>query len=155
MHAKELIAIFEAAAAKRPIQRMLRRIQLDKYPLIRRAVRGASGADHPAKFRPVFSSPLRPAGKRHGRAVHAEQTAATIDELQQALSQLRVFKQVSHRIVEKHGVELPQMLRLKDLRVAADDRLKGSRLRTHPLKRQVGVEARWVSRIADIDVVDQ
>ena len=118
-------------------------------------MRRAARTQHAAKLRPVLLRPLGPAGEGDRRAVHSQQPAAPIDEILQALPQLRIGKQIADGVIEEHGIELAQRLRLKDLRVAADDGLVRAGRFAHPLEGQIGVESRRMSGVSDIHIVDQ
>ena len=74
-----------------------------------------------------------------------QKPAAAGDEFHQAPPQFRVGEQVPHRVVEEHGIELPETLRPEDFGIAAHHRLESAGLLAHERKRQTGVRNRTVA----------
>jgi hypothetical protein len=76
-------------------------------------------------------------------------------ELDQALPECRSLKQIAHRVVKEHRIELPQCLRPEHFRITADHGLVGARLLSHPRKRVVRVLDRPVPAVINIQIEDQ
>jgi hypothetical protein len=110
---KELIAVFKTLAIERLIERMTGVIELDEDVLGTIAVVRASSAEHYAELRPILIS-AGPASEGDRCPVHTEQSSAAIDKFDEALPQLGVFKEIAYSVVQKDGIKLPQILRLKD-----------------------------------------
>jgi len=154
VEAEELVAILEALAPERRVERMAGVIELDEHVLPGLAVARAARAEHEAKLRPVLVR-AGPPREGHRRAVHAEQSAAAVDELDQALPQRGVLKQIAHRVVEEDRIELLEVLWPEDHGIAADHGLEGAGLLSHPREGHVGGGDGAVSAVSDIEAEDQ
>ena len=94
-HTEELAHVLEALSAKRPVERMVRVIELDEDVFVLCQMRRSASAEHAAELRPCLLRPVGKIGECHRRAVDAQQPAAGQHELQQVLPQHRIGEQVA------------------------------------------------------------
>src|SRR5262249_44921113 len=115
---------------------------------------GAAGADHLAKFRPIFDC-AGPMSEGDSRAMRSHKATAVFDEVSQVLPKVTIGEAVAHSVVKENSVVFLQAVLLEDMGIFRDFRFESAGLPPHQCESLICVSNRGMARVPNIQSENQ